>query len=218
MRLQPADIPGFNVEGNNGEESEAYGWFRRETGSGRYEGLDNALDDIARYIDTEMEGMVDGVIGFSQGGCMAAFVASLLEPGREKNFVKGEREGENKGFEYPQTWKSLRENVNRNGGLKFAVSYSGFYTPHPAYKGFYEPKIETRFLHFIGSLDSVVEEERSMGLVERCLESKRQLVMHPGGHFVPVNKEMGGILVGFLRDCLVEKKVEDGVEDMDVPF
>lgn len=216
MRLQPADIPGYNVEGDT-SESEAYGWYKRETGGGLYIGLEEGLDVIAKYVKEEMGGMIDGVIGFSQGGCMAAFVASLLEPGREKSFSSESSSPDT--FKYPSSWLSLRDNIQAAGGLKFAVSYSGFYTPHPAYAGFYSPKIETRFLHFIGSLDSVVEEERSMGLVERCAESKRQLVMHPGGHFVPVNKEMGGILVGFLRDCLKEdEKVEESVEDMDVQF
>merc|ERR1712230_47541 len=81
--------------------------------------------------------------------------------------------------------------------LKFAISYSGFYAPDATYAPFYEPKIKTRFLHVIGSLDSVVEEERSQGLVERCEDKVK--VVHPGGHFVPVGKEYAGVLVGFLR-------------------
>ncbi len=43
--------------------------------------------------------------------------------------------------------------------------------------------------------------------------------MHPGGHFVPVGKDMAGVLVGFVRECCGEKKQEEeSVEDMDVPF
>lgn len=59
-----------------------------------------------------------------------------------------------------------------------------------------------------------------MGLVERCEEGSRKVVIHPGGHFVPVGKDMAGVLLGFIRECCEVKKgaVEESVEDMDVPF
>jgi len=72
-------------------------------------------------------------------------------------------------------------------------------------------------LNVIGSLDSVVEESRSLGLSERVMEGRGRTVYHPGGHFVPIGKEMAGVLVGFLREFCVVKE-EGGVEDMDVPF
>jgi hypothetical protein len=63
----------------------------------------------------------------------------------------------------------------------------------------------------------VVEEHRSKGLVERT--QGERVVFHAGGHFVPVGKEMAGILVGFVRECCeIKKEREVGVEDMDVPF
>jgi len=61
-----------------------------------------------------------------------------------------------------------------------------------------------------------VEESRSLALVEVC--EKGNTVYHPGGHFVPIGKEMAGVLVGFLRECCEEKKEDKGVEDMNVPF
>jgi hypothetical protein len=66
----------------------------------------------------------------------------------------------------------------------------------------------------------VVEESRSAGLAERCEEEGRQVVRHPGGHFVPVNKDMGAVLVGWIRECCVEKEKEPeiGVDDDDFPF
>jgi fermentation-respiration switch protein FrsA (DUF1100 family) len=115
---------------------------------------------------------------------------------------------------YPDGWEELQK---ENGALKFAVSYSGFFAPSERYAAFYEPKIATPVLHVIGSLDSVVEEGRSTGLVDRCVGGKERVIMHPGGHFVPVNKEMAGALVGFIRGVLEEKKEEESVEDMDVP-
>ncbi len=155
---------------------------------------------------------MDGVIGFSQGGCAAAFVASLLEPGRKESFA-AYKSNHPEALPYPDGWEDLQK---RNGELKFAVSYSGFYAPDERYNPFYEPKIRTPFFSFIGSLDSVVEEGRSKGLVERT--AGERVVWHAGGHFVPVGKEMAGVLVGFVRECCEVKEEEGSVEDMDMPF
>jgi hypothetical protein len=187
-------------------DSDSWGWFKRETGSGLYIDLEKGLDIIAEAI--HHAGGIDGVIGFSQGGCMAAFVAALLEPGRQGHFSSHQNL-----FPYPTSFSKLQ--ALHPNGLKFCVSYSGFYAPNPVYKGFYDPKIKTRFLNVIGSLDSVVEESRSLGSSERVMEGRGRTVYHPGGHFVPIGKEMAGVLVGFLRECCVE---EIGVGDMDVPF
>lgn len=155
------------------------------------------------------------MVGFSQGGAMAAIIASLLEDGRESAF--NSTTSPCSPFPFPKTWTLLKTTLPQPP-LRFAVSYSGFYAPLPPYAPFYTPKIATRFLHVIGSLDSVVEEERSVGLVDRC--EKATKVVHPGGHFVPVGKEFAGVLVGFLRDVLKEeeKKGEERVEDMDMPL
>jgi hypothetical protein len=74
-------------------------------------------------------------------------------------------------------------------------------------------------------LDTVVEEERTRGLVERCVGGEERVVVHPGGHFVPVGKEWVGALVGFIRDVVGQEgkeeekgKEEESVEDMDMPF
>ena len=83
------------------------------------------------------------------------------------------------------------------------------------YAAFYEPKISTRTLHVVGTLDSVVEESRSLALVEACVEPT--VVYHPGGHFVPIGKEMTGALVGFIRRCCKEG-VEQEADDMEMPF
>jgi Serine hydrolase (FSH1) len=213
LRLVPADIPGYTSTSDEteNEETDAWGWWKRETGTGVYYGLEQGLSTIKQTI--EDAGGIDGVIGFSQGGCAAAFVASLLEPSRASTFSKL-RSQNSSAFSYPEGWAELAE---RNGELKFGVSYSGFYAPGEEYRGFYEPKIKTTFLSVIGSLDSVVEEERSKGLVERTVGER--VVFHAGGHFVPVNKEMAGILVGFVKECCVVKEDKvDSVEDMDVPF
>ncbi|EKD11961.1 uncharacterized protein L3040_005933 [Drepanopeziza brunnea f. sp. 'multigermtubi'] len=243
IRLHPADIPGSDPSvlqssttstistangqsDGRGEEDEdgpdAWGWWKKaDAPDETYVGLERGLEVVRETILAA--GGVDGVIGFSQGGAFAGLVASLLEPARSSSFPSPSplpTSTTTPPFAYPAAWTALN-----HPPLKFAVSYSGFYAQAEQYRGFYEPKIATRFLHVIGSLDSVVEEARSEGFVERCADALR--VVHPGGHFVPVGKEWVGVLVGFLRDVLARDEQEDdgdacgekgGVEDMDVPF
>jgi fermentation-respiration switch protein FrsA (DUF1100 family) len=168
------------------------------------------MEDGFRTIADAIQeaGGVDGVVGFSQGGAAAAMVASLLETLRPSAFSERETKGV---MAYPSSFLSLRK---EQPPLKFAVSYSAFLAPNPLYASFYEPKISTPMLHVVGTLDSVVEESRSLALVEACVEPK--VVYHPGGHFVPIGKEMVGALAGFIRQCCEE--LEQGIEDMEVPF
>lgn len=109
--------------------------------------------------------------------------------------------------------------------LKFAVSYSGYGTLNPLYAGFFNPRIRTPMLHFIGSLDTVVEERRSLMLVDACEDggsngrgasgepgsspsdprNNRRVIYHPGGHFLPSSqKQLVEALVGFIREAMAE--------------
>ncbi|KAK5656000.1 hypothetical protein OQA88_5138 [Cercophora sp. LCS_1] len=186
-RLSPHDIPGFEAsEEKSDEETDAWAWFRKDEATGSYRLLEEGMDRISETI--KAEGGVDGVVGFSQGGCMAAMVASALEKGREVPSGWGER---------------LRE---ANGGreMKFAVVYSGFWAVPADLAWLWEPKVKTPTLHFIGGLDTVVEESRCRGLVERCEDAVA--VVHPGGHYVPISKEWVGVLAGFVRKYVEEEK------------
>jgi fermentation-respiration switch protein FrsA (DUF1100 family) len=206
--------PGAEGAVRPADEIDAWAWWRRNDSTGEYIGLNAGFQRIADTI--KQHNGVDAVIGFSQGGCAAGFVASLLEEGRVEAFQEAEKDG---GVEYPGEFVEGGEQVN--APLRFAVSYAGFYAPNDSYKAFYEPKLSTPTLHVIGSLDTVVEESRTNGLVERCVEDRRTVVHHPGGHFVPIGKEQVGVLVGWIRDVLEGAKEagkEESVEDMDVPF
>jgi fermentation-respiration switch protein FrsA (DUF1100 family) len=227
IRLAPADVP-FAVANNGNadaeEESDAWAWWRRK-GDGipyTYEGIEIGLAHIAHVLKTE--GPFDGVIGFSQGGAAAAMLASLLEPGRREAFEAAYPAG---GMRYPESFGAdkgyLEDTIHPP--LKFAVSYSGFAAAGtPLYQGFYEPKIKTPVLHFLGTLDTVVEESRSLALVKACEHSEGRVVYHPGGHFLPSSqKAYVGALVGFMKEVLQaaesgSKKEEESVEDMEVPF
>lgn len=236
IRLVPADVPfavanstnaeakeGGEVNGEKDEGTDAWAWWRRK-GEGEpytYEGIEQGLAHIAEVLKTE--GPFDGVIGFSQGGACAAMVASLLEPGRREGFEAKYPAG---GMRYPESFEAdtgfIESTIHPE--LKFAVSYSGFAARGTElYKAFYEPKIKTPMLHFLGTLDAVVEEARSLALVEACEQNEGRVVYHPGGHFLPSSqKAYVGALIGFIKEVLHKaeagEKKEENVEDMDVPF
>ena len=191
-----------------------------------YEGLDKSLDAIAEVI--REEGPFDGIIGFSQGAALAAIVAALLEPERRWGV---EREG---GVQYPKIFDALKTSKAGNGQesnvlqppLKFAIVYSGFRAPGPCYAAFYDPKIKTPILHVLGAVDVVVEEARGRQLVEACEGGEERVVVHPGGHFVPSQRVWIDAVMGFMRECVEGTgkggsqvgKMEDKVEDMELPF
>lgn len=245
LRIRPADIPGFDAE--EAHESECYGWWirRGEREPFTYAGIEEGLAAVADVLkEAVAKGAVyDGVVGFSQGGALAGMVASLLEGAhRREAFERLRLRG---GMAFPGCFLADDDaDADGAGGggrlchppLKFAVSYSGFgATTNALYMPFYEPKIETPVLHFLGSVDTVVEEERSMRLVRSCADGgkgrggRERVVRHPGGHFLPSGtKPWVGILAEFVGECMGwdsgveggkgEGEGEERVEDMEVPF
>ncbi|KAL8684350.1 MAG: hypothetical protein Q9218_008324, partial [Villophora microphyllina] len=182
IHLSTSDIPGYDTTNNDSSEHQepepSYGWWRRKDLPSPqnnaeteiiYTGLQDGLDTIAQTI--EDEGPFDGVIGFSQGACAAAMVASLLEPHRSDSFFAVTSSEKSSLEVYPDSFIST--DPHDEGGaiqppLKFAIIYSGFLAPGPRYSAFYNPPLKTRTLHFLGAVDSVVEEGRSRALVDVC--------------------------------------------------
>jgi dienelactone hydrolase len=148
---------------------------------------------LSSYLDSH--GPFDGIIGFSQGAALAAMLVSLLE--RDSR---------------PATFKTTHPPV------KFGVCYCGFRAPEKYEEIFYSPKIRTPILHVLGTLDSVVVEERSLALVKACVDER--VVYHPGGHYLPAGRQFANVLLGYILENVKPKKedAEENVEDMDVPF
>lgn len=214
FRLCPLNIPGYKARFMDpDEESDLWGWWTRDMDSGLYGGLEQGLSTIARTI--REHGGIDAVMGFSQGAAAASMVTALLEPGRQQVFDEI-RKSDKEALPYPEDWQDL--STLCPNGLKFVVTFSGFLACHPSYRGFFEPKIQTPSLHFIGSLDSVIDEGRSLALFKKFTIDKRMLMYHPGGHFVPNRKIIGGALLTFIKNCLMEKRVEKSITDMDILF
>lgn len=219
--LSPSDIPGYEPSSHTTPEGEieAFAWWRRKDDTPLYQGLEIGLQRLADTI--KAEGPFDGVIGFSQGGCATGILESLLESGRKDAFDAAHTQDSQK-MKYPASF------LNESGDpiqqpFKFAVVYSGFTAPLEYYGALYEPKITTPTLHFIGSLDTVVEESRSRSLADSCETSEDRVVVHPGGHFLPSQKVWLDTTIGFIRTCVqgtTSKKGREEVkaEDMDMPF
>lgn len=209
-RLRPADIPGFQPrEGADGEAGAAqdevvpdsHGWFFHDEEAGPLRGLEEGMRCIADAI--EEAGGVDGVLGFSQGGAVGALVAAALEPGRTLP------QGEEEGAEHAGWARRLRE-ANGGRSLRFCVVYSGFVARPGARLGWlYEGGVKTSSCHFFGSLDTVVDETMSQALADKFVGA--DVVVHPGGHHVPVRKEWVAPLLGYLRKVL--DKPEEEAQD-----
>lgn len=219
INIKPADLPGFDPTTSTSdgrfdssvtaESTDAWGWWVRkgEREPYTYDGMETGFARVAEVLKTE--GPFDGVIGFSQGGALAGMVASLLETGRKEAFERAQAEG---GMAYPSSF--LEEDTGYVEGdtihapLRFAVSYSGFgASTNPLYQAFYEPKIATPMLHFLGQVDTVVEEARSLRLVDACVEGRgegdKRVVYHPGGHFLPSSqKQYVAALAAFMMETM----------------
>jgi predicted esterase len=235
LRLFKSDIPNWDDPAGTAsfessstkqadeEESDSWGWWRRKGTKEpyTYEGIEMAFDSLAKVLRDE--GPFDGVIGFSQGGALAGMLASTLESGRRESFESHQSAG---GMRFPTSLEDDTGFITStiHEPLKFAVIYSGFgASDHALYKAFYEPKISTPMLHFIGSVDTVVEEKRSLRLVDACTVKEDRVVYHPGGHFLPSSqRQIVAPLIAFIKEVMEgngkEGKQEESVEDMDVPF
>lgn len=155
----------------------SFAWWRADHDAQDFAGFDQTMTLLTDLL--EKEGPFDGVMGFSQGGGLAAMLASLLE--RQNNFLRAD---------HPP--------------LKFAVVFSGFKSVFPKYADLYDPKIKTPMLHVIGSRDPIVPPERSMELVESCAAS--EILEHPGSHFVPSAAPFKAKIVDFVLSHTAKRK------------
>lgn len=136
------------------------------------------------------------MIGFSQGGALAALVASALEADPARLLPREYRLSD----EVDGTRRAVCPDGLVQPPLKFAIIYSGFLAIDNTCTVFFEPKIKTPTMHFLGQLDSVVDESRSRRLVAACLNP--EVVVHVGGHFVPSQRVNIDALAAFIRRCL----------------
>lgn len=146
-------------------------WWIVNEASPEYLKKDKAMETVRETLETK--GPFDGIIGFSQGAGLTAVLTKLV--GTEK-FCPN----------HPK--------------LKFAIMYSAFKLNETMFPGVYDEPFTTPSLHIMGTLDTVVSEERSMALYDAWEPSKRNLVKHPGGHYVPSSKPLVQQVLAFVNE------------------
>ncbi|KAI8319076.1 hypothetical protein GQ54DRAFT_299621 [Martensiomyces pterosporus] len=139
------------------------GWYIRKSADPEIvDGLDNSIAYLEAVL--EEQGPFDGVLGFSQGGLMAAVMCSLLEH---------RYEGLSKKCTHPP--------------FKFAIVSSGYKLKDKRWAHLYSKPIHTPSLHMYGVLDSMIRISSSMALQEGFVQPASYSFV--GGHYVPKSRQ-----------------------------
>ncbi|RXN20517.1 esterase OVCA2 [Labeo rohita] len=115
------------------------------------------LEESIETVKTAVKdlGPFDGILGFSQGAALVAMLCAVQEQKLEADF-----------------------------NFRFAVLVAGFRSACSQHRRFYEgPAITIPSLHVFGQDDRVIPEEMSRDLLPAF--DGAQILIHPGGHFVP---------------------------------
>eukprot|EP00123_Amoebidium_parasiticum_P021101 comp6157_c0_seq1/m.1985 comp6157_c0_seq1/g.1985 ORF comp6157_c0_seq1/g.1985 comp6157_c0_seq1/m.1985 type:complete len:222 (-) comp6157_c0_seq1:141-806(-) len=155
------------------EDLPVYRWWSVSDGQWRdsktYLGMDETMDVIKRAF--REQGPFDGVLGFSQGGVLAAMLCGLNAP-----------------IPTPDNPISFR----------FAIIAAAFPPTGEPYRQLLEEKVNELVptLHVFGENDVVVNCEASETLAS--LFPTATVWKHPGGHTVPANAEAKAVYAKFL--------------------
>ncbi|EEY16157.1 conserved hypothetical protein [Verticillium alfalfae VaMs.102] len=193
IKLNPADIPGYQPPADDAEDMPAPDSW---PGSARRDNPSDARQPS--YI-----GLRRGHVGHRSRPSASVRpdrCSPRLQPGgrRAAALVAAALETPHRAIPADQAaWVTALREANDGRGLRFAAVYSGFFAVDESLAWCFEPKIRTPTIQFIGSLDTVVDEGRSRALVDRCEEAA--VVVHPGGHYVPISKEWAMALAGYVK-------------------
>lgn len=258
VRVQHARFPSDDDDHGDAEaREEAWGWWlHREARPGtampsrllpgqeyHLDGLDESIENLKGFM--REQGPFAGVLGFSQGAALAVMLACLLEGGGDAAVRAGreggsavEDGGEGAGREATGGDGPVRHQLQP---FRFAVVCSGFRAPlGTALDAVYARGLAAPSLHLIGTVDTIVSEERSLALVEACrfgndappaagkgaagegrekgssggggeAESRHRVLYHPGGHFVPAGqKGPADAVAGFIMEALAGQRENCG--------
>lgn len=152
-------------------ETQTRGWWERF--EDRYEGWETTTEYLyARFREL---GPFDGVLGYSQGGCLAGVLAAALE---HPELV-------------PNAPRPFQEQP-----LRFAISVSGFRPRPHLFTPLMQAGITTPMLIVQGQEDQIVPIELTNTLTQLC--SNVRVAEHSGGHFLPTSAPWRN----FVRDVL----------------
>ena len=185
VTLNTQDIPGVPLTPSGYSENDKHkmgAWFDLRGVHKSPNGLHKSLDFLATVLKTQ--GPFDGVIAFSQGTVVVAMVASLLQGEARRKAYDSASQHTVDVMEYPDAFRDID-----HPPFKFALFYASQMGTGAYHDWMYEgPRIETRFCHFFGLLDSMVShEQRDLVSIKLGGVEGSRLVYHAGGHFVPMD-------------------------------
>ncbi|CAO1618580.1 unnamed protein product [Sympodiomycopsis kandeliae] len=163
------------TEENTPLEEQPRAWWRASD-DGQYKDIEQTWKLLSQEI--KKGGRVDGVVGFSQGACLAFLLAAA--------------------FENPSLLPELGI-PSDHPPLKFCIAISGFRPRDPAHQALFQDSkggISTPTLSILGKADQIVDLERSQTLIDAAKNHREEY--HNGGHVVPSQAPWRN----FLRDFI----------------
>lgn len=133
-----------------------------------------------------------GIIGFSQGACLAGALVDLFE----KTFGVS--------LKFAILYSGFRLDT------RLMPEYLPLYTSNQGLS------TKTKLLHVIGELDTIVGEDRAYTFYD-ITKKNSHVLKHPGGHFVPNSKLLVGQVTNWIESLDEKEKglnTEDAVDDL----
>ncbi|KAJ1821231.1 hypothetical protein LPJ60_002746 [Coemansia sp. RSA 2675] len=159
--------------GNQDFVNLSWWWTRRGGKTIELRGFTKTMEYIGKILNEQ--GPFDGILGFSQGGCLAVVIAALLEG----------RDGPAFGIE-----------VN-HPPIKFLVVAGAFETEAPQYQYIYDkPLANTPSMHMMGTYDTVVGIAKPRQLLK--MFENPVVFEFDGGHFIPQTPKCVRTMTEFL--------------------
>ncbi|XP_026101572.1 esterase OVCA2 [Carassius auratus] len=161
----PHQVPAVQNETNqmaSGGDEDQRGWWFSDVQARSFNAQQECesslgLEESIETVKTAVKelGPFDGILGFSQGAALVAMLCALQEQKLEADF-----------------------------NFRFAILVAGFRSVCSQHQRFYEGTVITiPSLHVFGQDDRVIPEEMSRDLLPAF--DGAQILIHPGGHFVP---------------------------------
>lgn len=166
-------------------------WVLSQREDGPCEGLAESVQYLWRVFAEQ--GPFDGVLGFSQGAMMAAFLCTLRD-GSVAMLSDGTLVARNRDAALPATPISFR----------FAMFFCGFLPRYRPLRELFSHRMACPSLHVYGTADAWVRNEWSELLAAQF--SDPIIVTHPGGHCIPTTAEKRRAFADFVRGFAVRAR------------